>query len=657
MPNFCLLPQAVDAFKAKLIDGTINPAKLTKMTSKERHDFFKEIVGEENAKGVNSLFESKMLLKNQQRGMITWAKTVAGMKPAVRRDLISRIQKMDRVLDPTEHEQFLNDLASTKLGVDVTQAEAKKIIDLAKRVTDTEGHKDRLVHGRAKVALTNYVDQLKEEANKQSVVEHLKDPLTLPVKVGGVAKSVKASLDNSAIFRQGWKTLWTHPGVWQKNARKTFGDIKDELQAKSVMDEVNADILSRPNYDKYRKAGLAVSTIEEAYPSHLPGKLPVLGRAFKASESAFTGFVYRQRADVFDKYLEMAKNSGVNIDDPKQLKAIGKLVNSLTGRGNLGGLERSADVVNNIFFSPRFLKSNIDTLTAHRLTKGTTEFTRKQAAENLVKIITGTAGVLAVAYMIDPKSVNFDPRSSDFGKIKVGHTRFDVTGGMGAIVTLASRLMPTSGPKGTGQYTKSTTTGALKKLNSGFGSQTGLGVLGDFLENKLSPAGAVVADLIKNEDFHGNKPTIAGEAKNLVAPLPITTYEELQKDPDSANTLVGMLADVFGISTNTYGKSTTNWNKNPGVELQQFKDKVGPEKFNQANKDYNLKVDQWMRDNKDYIMDLPIDQREEGIKRGKDEAKKSIFRQYNFKYEEPQDVKEARKQKARETRLKNKLNQ
>src|SRR5260221_63202 len=112
--SFCLPKFATDAFKAKLVDGSIDPQKLADMSSEERHAFLADIVGESNAKGVNALFESKLLLKNQQQGMITWAKSVAGMKPEVLKDIVSKIQRLDTILSPTDAHHFLQDLASQK---------------------------------------------------------------------------------------------------------------------------------------------------------------------------------------------------------------------------------------------------------------------------------------------------------------------------------------------------------------------------------------------------------------------------------------------------------------------------------------------------------------------------------------------------------------
>ncbi len=549
MSNFCLPKFAADSFKAKLKSGDINPEKLADMTSDERRTFFSDFLGEGNAKQTNALFESKLLLKNQQQGIINWAKSVAGIKPEVLRDILSKVDRMTEVLQPKELDKFLSDLAEKRLGFGVSVEEAGKIADLAKTVADKkaamETGGDRLEYGRAKVAFGNFVGDLKNEAKAQTLGERLKKPGSILSDIAGTTKSLKASLDNSAIGRQGLRVLWTNPSIWLKNSAQSFRNIVDSFGGKAVMDELNADILSRPNADLYRQAKLALGTTEEAFPTTIQEKIPGLGKAFKASDTAFTAFQYANRADIFDKYIDIAKRTGVDITDKAQLESIGRLVNSLTGRGNLGGLEPAAKFVNNIFFSPRAVKASIDFLTAHTFDEGVTPFVRKQAGINLLKVISGTAAVLTIANAIKPGSVEKDPRSADFGKIRVGDTRFDVTGGMSSIVTLAARLAT--------HASKSSTTGKINPIDSGkFGAQTSMDVIYNFFDNKLSPVASVLKDLQTGKDFSGNKVTPLGEAKNLLEPLPITTYQELKSNPKSANILAAMIADALGISTNTY---------------------------------------------------------------------------------------------------------
>lgn len=635
---FCLVKKYADSFKDKLKSGEINPEKLSSMSSEERRAFFSEFLGENNAKEVNRLFESKLLLKNQQAGIINWAKQIAGMKPETLRDIVSRVNRMEEVLNPTNEKAFLNDLVASRLKMGVTMSEAQHISELAKTVQEKKvaidpnspaGSSSRMDYGRARVEFGNYVNDLKLEANKTTILEKVKNPIKTFSDTAGLAKSLKASFDNSAIFRQGWKTLWTNPGTWLKNAKTSFSDLVRTFGGKEVMDEIQADIVSRPNYDLMQRAKLAVGTIEEAYPSRGPEKVPVLGRAYKASEVAYTGFVFRQRADIFDKYVDIAKKSGVDLTDTQQIRSIGKLVNSLTGRGSLGKLEPAANVVNNVFFSPRFLKSNIDLLTLHAADAGFSSFARKEAAINLLKVVTGTAAVLVVANAMKPGSVEQDPRSADFGKIRIGDTRFDMTGGISGLVTLVAREIT--------QSTKSSTTGNVSKLNTGaFGGQTGVDVLYNFFENKLSPVSSVVKDLLKGQDFQGNKPTVLGEANNLFTPLPITTYAELKNNPKSADPLLSIIADALGINTNTYSQ-VTNWNQSMGKELAQFKTKVGDAKFQEANDKYNQTYNDWFNRLKTNpkFQALTDEEKKSVTSSMKTEIKNTTLRKYGFKYNAP----------------------
>jgi hypothetical protein len=629
---FCLTGKYADQFIEKLRSGEIDPAKLTNMTSVERRNFF-SFLGKGNDSQVNALFESKLLLKNQQQGMITWAKQLAGMKPDIKRDILSKVYKMTEVLNPANKKAFLEDLAAHRLGVTVTVEEANKIAQLAKTIADKKEAMskggDRLAYGRAVVAFGNYINGLKDSAKKIPIREQLKNPLKFVSDIGGLSRSLKASMDNSALFRQGWKTLMTNPGIWLKNAIKSFADIGKTIGGKATLDEVRADILSRPNYGRMKKAKLAVATIEEEFPSGIPEKIPVIGRFYKATQDAYTGFLYKQRADIFDKYMEIADKSGIDIDDRIQLESIGKLVNSLTGRGNLGVIEPAANIVNNVFFSPRLLKSHIDVLTAHILDKKVSSFAKKQAAINLIKIISGTSAVLVIANAALPGSVEKDPRSADFGKIKVGNTRFDVSGGMAGIVTLAFRQITNS--------TKSSTTGLVSELGTGkFGSSTRQSVIFDFFQNKLAPLPAALNNYLKAEDFTGKKPTAVSTLKDLFVPIVATNYQEIKDDPESADMLLTMIAEGLGISTNTYS-ANANWEDSTGVELQQFRKVIGDVRFKKANEDFNKRFNSWFKLNQTNpkYKALSDEDKQKVITKKKNEIKAAIFKQYNFKYKAP----------------------
>lgn len=635
MANFCLPRDRVEKFVAGLKSGELDPEKLSNMTSAERRTALAEHVGEEAAKKVNAEFESKLLLKNQNQGIATWIKNTAGLKPEVRRDLLSRVSKLDKVLNPADKEQFLSDLAAHKLGADVTPEEAQHIAELSRNVSELEGKtsyadakirnvndlakydftptEEDAAYGKAVSDFRDYFGDLKNETNKFRASD-LKGAGTLkaiPKAIKGIAdlsKSVGASLDDSFFGRQGLKAAITNPKQWAKEFSASFGNIAKSLGGKDVDKATHAFLMADPMYKQALKDGLKIIGAKDVFPTSLPEKIPFLGKAFKASESAYSAGSDLLRMSIYKQQMKRAAELGVDLSDKTQSRSIAKLVNSLTGGGDLGSLEKVGGIANVAFYSLRFLKSNLDTLLLHPIGAGVGgtvdavlgkegaqlagSFAQKQAAKSLAKIVTALGGVLATAEALKPGSVDFDPRSTDFGKIRIGDTRFDISGGMGSLITLAARLAS--------QSSKSSTTGKVTQLNSGqFGSQTTFDTMISFFDNKLSPIAGVASDVLKQKDHSGNKPTLTGEASNLVMPLGVKNYQELTSNPNSANALGAMIADGLGISTNTYspsgqGAQGSSWEQKQTKSLDAFKQKVGDAKFQEAGKKFDDTFNTWI---------------------------------------------------------------
>lgn len=594
MSTWCLIKSEAEKFKKGLRSGEINPEKLLTMTSEERRNFLAGFVGEENAKNVNSLFESKLLLKNQQAGMISWAKSVSGITPKVRRDLIAKIERLDRVLDPAENEQFLEDLASTRLGVDVSQEEAKVIADLSKKVSETkkiydveavskmtqkEGlemmrdpikNKARLEYGDAVIALDNYVTDLKMQANKVTLEEFKRNPIGTTLKgvktTLDLSKSMKASYDDSAILNQGFPILanFRTAPIWAKNALGTFTNMGKVFMGRAVWDKTRADVVSRPNYlnGLYKKNGLAVNVIEEAFPTSVPEKLATIGdknkllkvaltplrlfgKGYKATEVAFNAFQMKNRVDVFDLFVSIAEKQGLNISpDAGEIEGVGKLVNALTSRGRMGALEPVANIVNSPFFSLRKQVAGVESLFLYQV-GSQSKFTRKMGASAALQQLMLIASMLGVAYALKKDSVETDTTSSDFGKIRVGSTRFDLTQGRAAYVVLLSRILQSK--------MKSSTSGKESDINTGeYASLKSTDLIGDFTQNKFSPFLNELIYIINREDRDGNVPTVGSVLKDLYVPLGITSIPDLLNNPDAANFIAATIANTFGVQSNTY---------------------------------------------------------------------------------------------------------
>ena len=260
-------------------------------------------------------------------------------------------------------------------------------------------------------------------------------------------------------------------------------------------------------------------------------------------------------------------------------------------------------------------------------------WTKKQAAKNLLKTVVGTAAVLAMAKTLVPDSVEEDRTSANYGKIKIGNTRFDVTGGMGSLITLASRLIPIMWGEG---KMKSSTTGIVTKLNADtFNARTGMDLFYNFFENKLSPAAGFIKDLGKGRNFQGEKPTPLTQLRDLFVPIIIQEYNELNADPHSADILLALIAEGVGIGINTYS-AEVDWDYKQGKILKQFKNEVGDTKYYEANAKFNEEWLSWFNEIVKHpkYRAMSEEDKQKTITSKKGKIKSKIFRKYRFKYKQ-----------------------
>jgi hypothetical protein len=189
----------------------------------------------------------------------------------------------------------------------------------------------------------------------------------------------------------------------------------------------------------------------------------------------------------------------------------------------------------------------------------------------MVQIAAELAGVYMTANMLSPGSVELDPRSSKFGKIKYKDTTFDPTGGMASLVTLASRLMPTVHNGKLGWFTKNAK-GEVTEIGTGkYGVKNAMDVFFDFWEGKLAPYTGLIRDILKGTDFQGRKSYVTQPIKipgtdidisravpnprtvlQAHVPIPAQNFVETMQNPNAAPLLITTILDGLGVSANTY---------------------------------------------------------------------------------------------------------
>ena len=322
--------------------------------------------------------------------------------------------------------------------------------------------------------------------------------------IGNLPRQVLTAYDASAPFRQGVIVLPSHPKEWGTSFVTMFRALAREGAAQTV----DASIKSDRNFMRFTarhpfgdQKNLFIADLssgagrllerEEMVMSRLAEKIP----GIRASQRAYVTFLNKLRYDVMSRIVAEWERQGIKVTS-NDLDELAMFLNRATGRGSIGSLNRFSPALNAAFFAPRLLASRVQLPFS---TFSSSPLVRKRAAGDLVKFVgTGTV-VLTLAALAGAK-VELDPRSSDFGKIRMGNTSLDFWGGYQPLARYIAQFS-------TGQ--RKTTRGAR---SGEIVDQPGLDTLTRFLRSKLSPLGGLGWDVLlaDRKDFLGN-PLFGGQ--------------------------------------------------------------------------------------------------------------------------------------------------
>ena len=358
-----------------------------------------------------------------------------------------------------------------------------------------------------------------------------------------VPRAMMATADLSAPLRQGIFFIG-RPSQFLPAFGNMFKYAFSEKAYLGLMD----DIKTRPNYQLMRESklpltdiGSSLSNREEAFMSRLPEKIPLIGKLVRGSNRAYAGFLNKLRADVFDDLVNKVTLQGLK-PDGKLLRDISKFVGAATGRGELPqSLERHAISLNSILFSPRLMASRLNLMNPMFYTS-LDPMVRKEALKSLFTM-TGTAGTVLGLASLGGAKVGTDIRSADFGKIKVGNTRYDILGGFQQYIRLAGQLI-------TGEHISSTT-GVKTTIGEGYKPLTRFDILGRFVESKEAPVLSFATALLRGHGFGGQPLDVPKEVVKRFVPMITQDMWELYKE--KGVDAIGMeIPAIFGVGTQTY---------------------------------------------------------------------------------------------------------
>ena len=296
----------------------------------------------------------------------------------------------------------------------------------------------------------------------------------------GIPRSTSSACDLSRTLRQNIVATMRHPILASKALVRDWNlFLKDEKTARLVEKDL---LLKLGDYVKYIRwndwgEGTTYKTGAEKFPSKVARLLPGIQRSERAFAMGGNGL----RAELL---LQAIENNPHMTE--KQLKDIGHVINIVTGEGDIRFLKGIGPVINATLFAPRLLESRIRIIT-DLFNPRLSWAAWKMLAGHVALFIGVNTGILAAASMAGA-DVEWNPKSTDFGKIKIGKTRIDFWGGYLPLFRLAVQLY----------------TGEIK-------TQTGREIpieakeaIINFLQAKLGPVPAFLLDMYNGETFYGD---------------------------------------------------------------------------------------------------------------------------------------------------------
>ncbi len=390
----------------------------------------------------------------------------------------------------------------------------------------------------------------------------------------------------SMAFRQSAPLVGTKNWfkAWDKAARAygkeaTYQGIMDKIESRPLFQRAPSTTGGPASKSYAQQIGLAMTDLksftsrEETLRSQLAEKIPLYGRHIRASNRAATAFNNSLRADQLETLVKGAESVGL---DPKNNLVLGKqiadVINDTTGRGKLAmkipfskeiNIEHSAKILNDVMFSPRLLARNLRMLNPATYVYAD-PFVRKEYIKSALRTA-GAYGSFAGLLKLAGAENSTDPNSADFLKPKIGNTRFDPGFGLLQILVQSHRMLPQN--MGGGGRTNSNT-GKFTPFGSGPFSSDRFDTTTDFFANKAHPNINWAIQLMKAGS--GRPIRLADKTVQLALPMFVSSLTEIAKeDPELKEMLLGSGANLLGVGTQTYDKSSY---KHPQVLPESFPD-------------------------------------------------------------------------------------
>lgn len=395
--------------------------------------------------------------------------------------------------------------------------------------------------------------------------------------VAGVPRAIMSSFDASMPFRQG--LLGMSRPEWRKAWKPMIRAFHDKKYADEIAEQIATD--SHPMTVLLRDSKIISATpekmqsLEEGFTSGVAEIFPWV----RQSERGALTFVNKFRQDYAKRIYDGWVNKGL---EPSQqdMEGLAKWTGIISGRGTLpkfDGSREAISMMNTLFFSPKFLFSRIQAVNPQTYMQ-MTPLMRKEYVRDMVGVFGPAFGAMSLVAagaksgLFPGVNVELDPRSSDFGKVRIGQQRIDPWGGFQPLARYMAQAA-------TGQAKNSS--GDIRDRGRG---QTVM----NFFRGKAAPIPGFLIDALTGKDFTGQEVDVStgGGLDRAAAERMTPLFAQDMADAFRAEGYGGMaiaMPAAFGIGVQSYNSAAAiqqagakemygkNWSKLTGIEQANVK--------------------------------------------------------------------------------------
>jgi len=376
----------------------------------------------------------------------------------------------------------------------------------------------------------------------------------------GVWKGLLAGFDWSMIKIQNTLAVGANP----YEAIQSIMPTAQAMASAKSRERIDAEREAHPRYEDYMKWGLALSehgkrgetAVTEMFPTdQFVDKVPGVAM----SERSFATYMNEMRFRVMQAleqaygkpFLPFVEPDGMKLNDTTG-PALARVVNMLTFAWKPEA-KRAKDALaaaSVVMWAPSMYVARLQALFATPvwLNKGADPRIRRIAAVQLLK---GWAGIYLVHALLrwlwSDDDQEESPLSSDFGKVKKGDVRVEVSGGLMQQVVLGSRIAeqgiaPRQGRK-------------PETAEGTFARSTVYALLGTFAGYKINPWFTAPINWWQQKDFLGRPATMSSIAVENLTPLSVQNLiEAVEETGPSEGAFLGGIGGI-GMPSSIYSRS------------------------------------------------------------------------------------------------------